>query len=167
MRSVGRVRQVRHSLLTVSALRNVPCQPTEHTAMRYKNTKAHGTHCTMCPSSVHIRTHPYLSVRHCSQYRLCAMRSASQQTTQPCATKIQKHMALTAPCANRPTSPTSPTSPTFFARSIGSAQCTLPTSVHREIQYNHFCRDWRGNAGFYERAREGADCMVRNRAAQE
>ena len=107
--------------LTVSALRNVPCQPTEYTAMRYKNSKAHGTHCTMCPSSVHIRTHPYLSVRHCSQYRLCAMCPASQQTTQPCAFEISQHMAHTAPSANRPTSPTSPTSPTFFAHSIGSA----------------------------------------------
>ena len=65
--------------LTVSALRNVPCQPTEYTAMRYKNSKAHGTHCTMCPSSVHIRTHPYLSVRHCSQYRLCAMHTANRR----------------------------------------------------------------------------------------
>ena len=87
----------------------------------------------------------------CPQYRLCArlrcaaprqaMHPASQQTTQPCAIKIQKHMAHAAPCANRPTSPTSPTSPTcptFFAHSIGSApvfaalrrgkQCTLPTS---------------------------------------
>ena len=112
----------------------------DHAAMRYKNTKAHDTHCTMCQSSDKSDKSDKsdLSDILCPQYRLCAMRSASQQTTQPCAIKIQKHMALTAPCANRPTSPTSPTCPTFFAHSIGSApvfaalrrgkQCTLPTS---------------------------------------
>ena len=26
------------------------CRPTEHTAMRYENSKAHGTLCTMCLS---------------------------------------------------------------------------------------------------------------------
>ena len=40
--------------------------------------------------------------------------------------KFPKHIALTAPCANRPTSPTSPTSPTFFARTLCIAPCTLP-----------------------------------------
>ncbi|MBR2641971.1 MAG: hypothetical protein IKD46_02485 [Lentisphaeria bacterium] len=35
-------------------------------------------------------------------------------------------MAHSAPCANRPTSPTCPTCPTFFAPSIGIAQCALP-----------------------------------------
>ena len=88
--------------------------------MRYKNTKAHGTHCTMCPSSVHIRTHPYLSVRHCSQYRLCAMCHASQQNTQPCAIKIQKRTALWMPCALSDVSDLSDLSD-LPAHSIGSA----------------------------------------------
>ena len=37
------VRQVRHSLLPPCALRNALCQPTEHTALCYRNSKAHGT----------------------------------------------------------------------------------------------------------------------------
>ena len=91
----------------------VPC------AFEFPEHMALTTPCA--PRSVLFRTHPYLSVRHCSQYRLCAMCPASQQTTQPCAFEISQHMAHTAPSANRPTSPTSPTSPTFFAHSIGSA----------------------------------------------
>ncbi|MBQ7394813.1 MAG: hypothetical protein IJV89_10745 [Lentisphaeria bacterium] len=37
-------------------------------------------------------------------------------------------MAHSTHCANRPTSPTCPTCPTFFAPSIGIAQCALPAS---------------------------------------
>ena len=41
--------------------------------------------------SIHSRVCPY--------HALCAMRSASQQTTQPCAFEPPRHMALTTPCA--------------------------------------------------------------------
>ena len=75
VRPVRPVRPVRHSLPTVSTLHNVLCQPTEHTALCYRNSKAHGTQaaidhlqysrysqyswflcshtvpCTMCPAS--------------------------------------------------------------------------------------------------------------------
>ena len=47
---------------------------------------------------------------------------------EPCAFKIPQRMAHTTPSTNRPTSPTSPTSPTFFALSIGSAQCSTPAN---------------------------------------
>ena len=73
---------------------------------------------------------------------------ASQQNTQPWALETPGHIAHTQPCANRPTSPTSPTSPTFFAHSIGFAQCALPAggnalcslvnAMHRDILPN-FC----------------------------
>ncbi len=43
--------------------------------------------------------------------------------TPPCAMEFPGHAAHSAPSANRPTSPTSPT---FFARSIGYAQCAMP-----------------------------------------
>ena len=49
----------------------VPC------AFEFPERMARTTPCA--PRSVLFRTHPYLSVRHCPQYRLCAMRSASQQ----------------------------------------------------------------------------------------
>ena len=72
VRQVRPVRPVRHSLLPPCALRNVLCQPTEHTALCHRNSKAHGTHCTMCclPSeasgeggSVQVRTSPYSLAR--------------------------------------------------------------------------------------------------------
>ena len=93
VRQVRPVRQVRHSLLPPCALRKVPCQPTEHTALCYRNSKAHGTHCTMCrlPSeasgeggSVQVRTSPYKSVFPCPQYRHCAKCPASQQPPPLC-----------------------------------------------------------------------------------
>ena len=80
------VRPVRHSLPTVSALRNALCQLTEHTTMGFGNSGAHGSHCTLCclPSeasgeggAVQVRTSPYKSVFPRPQYRLCAMYSAS------------------------------------------------------------------------------------------
>ena len=43
--------------------------------------------------------------------------------TPPCAMEFPGHAAHSAPSANRPTSPTCPT---FFARSIGYAQCAMP-----------------------------------------
>ena len=51
-------------------------------------------------------------------------------------------MALTAPCANRPTCPTCPTSPTFFALSIGSAQCAPPANRTRSHVHLIFQGAW-------------------------
>ena len=61
---------------------------------------------------------------------------------QPCAFEISQHMALTAPCANRPTSPTCPTSPTFFAHSIGFAQCALPADRTHSPVLSKFQSAW-------------------------
>ena len=73
VRQVRLVRPVRHSLLPPCALHNVLCQPTEHTAMCYRNSKAHGSHCTKCPSSVQVRTSPYKSVFPCPHPVPCTM----------------------------------------------------------------------------------------------
>ena len=77
VRQVRPVRQVRYSLLPPCALRNVLCQLTEHTAMCFGNSGAHGTHCTKCQSSVQVRTSPYKSVFPCPHPVHCAMYSAS------------------------------------------------------------------------------------------
>ncbi len=61
---------------------------------------------------------------------------------QPCAFEISQHMALTAPSANRPTSPTSPTCPTFFARSIGTAQCAFPANRTHSPVLSKFQSAW-------------------------
>ena len=79
VRPVRPVRQVRHSLLPPCALRNVLCQPTEHTAMCFGNFGEHGSHCTKCPSSVQVRTSPYKSVFPCPHPVHCAMCSASRR----------------------------------------------------------------------------------------
>ena len=49
----------------------VPC------AFEFPERMARTTPCA--PRSVLFRTHPYLSVRHCSQYRLCAMHTANRR----------------------------------------------------------------------------------------
>ena len=72
----------------------------------------------------------------------CVRVAQGCSATQPCAIKIQKHMAHTAPSANRPTSPTSPTSQTFFAHSIGSAQCALPANRPRSHVFLYFHSAW-------------------------
>ena len=65
------------SLPAVSALRNVLCQLTEHTAMCCGISGAHGTHTAMCQSS-DLSDLSDLSDILCSQYRLCAMHTARQ-----------------------------------------------------------------------------------------
>ena len=105
----------------------VPC------AFEFPERMARTTPCA--PRSVLFRTHPYLSVRHCPQYRLCAKCPASQQTTQPCAFEISQHMAHTAPCAPPPyTSVHIRTYPYGIAHSIGSAQCAMPANrIHSHV----------------------------------
>ena len=51
VRQVRQVRQVRHSLPAVSALHNMLCQPTEHTALCFGNSGAHCTHTAKCHKS--------------------------------------------------------------------------------------------------------------------
>ena len=71
-----------------------------HALRKFKSTWHSVCHVLPSPYySVHIRTYPY---RHCPQYRLCSKCLASQQYTQPCAPEIQKHMALSMPCAHSP-----------------------------------------------------------------
>ena len=87
---VRQVRQVRHSLPTPCALRNVLCQPegmcfaffwTPCTgifyplfcALRFGISGAHSPHIALCPSSVQIRTSPYKSVFPCPHPVPCAM----------------------------------------------------------------------------------------------
>ena len=63
---------IRTALPAVSALRNALRQPTDHTAMCYKNTKAHGTHCTKCQSSDKSDKSDKSDIL-CPQYWHCAM----------------------------------------------------------------------------------------------
>ena len=69
------------------------------TAMRSRNSKAHGTQYAMYSP---LRTTPYTSVPIRTRLRFATPRQAkclaSQQYTQPCAPEIQKHMALSMPC---------------------------------------------------------------------
>ena len=65
---IGPIRPIRPipALLPPCALRNVLCQPTEHTALCYRNSKAHGSHasCAHRPyKSVQVRTSPYSLAR--------------------------------------------------------------------------------------------------------
>ena len=89
-----------------------PCAPEISWYMAHTLSRAY-------PSILSI---PSIPSWPCPQYRLCTMCLASQQTTQPCAIKIQKHMALTAPCDPPPyTSVHIRTYPYCLARSIVTA----------------------------------------------
>ena len=81
VRQVRQVRQVRHSLPAVSALRNVLCQPTEHTALCYRNSKAHGTQAAIdhlqysrySQYSWFLCSHPVPCAKCFASQRECAM----------------------------------------------------------------------------------------------
>ena len=99
----------------------------------------HGGNLTFPPCPPFVPRVRVCTGKFCPRYRLCArlrcatpwqaMCHASQQTTQPCAIKIQKHMALTAPCAPPPYSSVPVrTSPFYTAHTLCIAPCALPAS---------------------------------------
>ena len=99
----------------------IPCTPC--TAENPK-TITHAARCRNMPAGA---TRP-LRARHRRASPRVFENAQGCSATQPCAIKIQKHMALTAPCAPPPyTSVHIRTYPYGIAHSIGSAQCTLPT----------------------------------------
>ena len=66
--------------------------------------------------------------RLCPHHALCAMRSANHTPSRPCATKVQKHMALSMPCAPLSILSILSIMSIFIARSIGTAQSALPAN---------------------------------------
>ena len=74
-----------------------------------------------------------------SHHALCAMRSASHTPTRPCATKIQKHMALSMPCAPLSILSILSIMSIFIAHSIGSAQSAPPTNKKRTCAMHKSC----------------------------
>ena len=87
---------------------------------------AHCTHTAKCQSSDKSDKSDKSDIL-CSHPVLCAKCPARQQNTQPCAIEIPKHMAHTAPCANRPyKSVQVRTSPYSLAPTLCIAQCALP-----------------------------------------
>ena len=78
-------------------------RPPNHALLNLQGTW-HSLHHVHPPpyTSVPIRTYPY---RLCPHHALCAMRSANHTPMRPCATKVQKHMALSMPCAPCPSCP--------------------------------------------------------------
>ena len=110
--------QVRIPLPAPCALHKVLCQPTapllRPSSLRYAaaSNRLSVAYCEPCAPEIpwymaHTLSCAYPSILSipsipswpCPQYRLCAMRSASQQTTQPCAPEIPWYMAHSLSCA--------------------------------------------------------------------
>ena len=78
IRPIGPIRPIRPipALLPPCALRNVLCQPTEHTALCYRNSKAHGTQAAI--DHLQYSRYSQYSWFLCPHPVHCAMRSANR-----------------------------------------------------------------------------------------